>query len=92
MPAVLDRRVSKAEAKRLDRVLDPFEQAGRYVVEHEDELIDQFEDEWIAVLGDEVIAHHPSRRALNRQLIRQRQPLSQVYVEYLTRKKQTLIL
>lgn len=91
MPAVLE-RVSKAEARKLDRVLEPFEEASEYFAQHADELVRQYENEWVAIYRDKVVARSPTRLGLKRQLNRQSRPLSQLYIVFLTRKRQTLIL
>lgn len=91
MPAVIERRVSNDEARKLDRVLNPFEQAAAYLDANCDSLLDEYEDEWVAIYRNSVVAHSPTRLGLKRQLSRQ-SAASRVYVVFLTRKKQTLIL
>ncbi len=92
MPAVLDRRVSKAEAKKLDRVLQPFEQGGRYVAQHFDALLEKYGDGWIAARGNKIVAHSRTRLGLRRKLTSKRLRPTQAYTTYLTRTRRTLIL
>ena len=92
MPAVIDRQVSNDEARKLDRVFDPFEEATAYLDANGGRLLDEYEDEWVAIHREEVIAHSATRLGLKRQLNRQSVQLSRVYVVFLTRKRQTLIL
>jgi N-acetylglutamate synthase-like GNAT family acetyltransferase len=92
VPAVIERQVSDAEARKLDRVLDPFEQAAVYLDANCERLLDEYEDEWVAIHRNRVVAHSPTRLGLKRHLNRQSRSLAQVYVVFLTRKKQTLIL
>lgn len=92
MVAVLDRRVSSTEAKRLDRVLKPFEEGGRYVAERFDTLLDRYGEGWVAARGRSVVAHSPSRLGLRRKLSNKGIDSTQVYTAYLTRKKRMLIL
>ncbi len=84
-------RISKAESKSLDRILKPFEQAVDYLAEHYCELVSEYDGEWVAVYGDRVVAHIPTRLGLRRKLTRLGLP-TQPYVAFLTSKKRTLIL
>ncbi len=92
MPAVLDRRVSGVEAKRLDRVLRPFEKGGRHVAKNFDDILDKYGEGWIAVHGKDIIAHSKTRLGLKNQLTRRGFKPNQVYTTYLTRERRTLIL
>ncbi len=92
MPAVLDRRVSGIEAKKLDRVLKPFEEGGRYVVDRFDTLLKKYGEQWVAVRGRKVVAHSPSRIGLRRKLSTKGISPTRVYTTYLTGKKRMLIL
>ena len=91
MPAVLE-RVSKTRARKLDRILRPFEQGGRYVTHNSDKLLDQYGEGWIALKGTKVVAHSPTRRGLRLRLARQHLAPNHVYSTYLTRERRTLIL
>ena len=92
MSAVFEQYVSKTEAKKLDRILDPFEEGSSYLEHHFDQLVSQFEDEWVALHKKKVVAHSKTFTGLKRQLPHTPYPPSQLYVTFLTRKEQVLIL
>lgn len=92
VPAVIEDRVSKAQARKLDRALEPFEEASLYLTDHLEELLQHHEDEWIAIDRQQVVAHSKTWLGLKRQLARLSRPLAQLYVIFLTRKRRTLIL
>ena len=92
MSAVFVCDVSKTEAKRLNRVLDSFEEASSYVAQHFEELLDRFGEEWVALHKDKIIAHSKTRTGLRQQLARSGYSASQLYVTFLTRKERVLIL
>ena len=91
MSAVLD-TVSAAESKKLARALRPFEEGAAYLSENYNALIDEYEDERIAIHGARVIGHARTRHALYRKLTRKPQIARQAYVTFLTKQDQTLIL
>ena len=85
-------RVSKTRAKRVARILGPFDQGARYVTRNSDKLIDEHGEGWIALKGTKVVAHSPTRRGLRIRLTRQGLAPNHVYSTYLTKEKRTLIL
>jgi hypothetical protein len=90
--AVFEQYVSKTEAKRLDRILNPFEEASLYLEQHFDQLVSRFEDEWVALHKKKVVAHSRTFTGLKRKLPHSPYASSQLYVTFLTRKEQILIL
>ena len=90
--AALERTIVNGAAKKLDRVLRPFDEAAEYVSAHHGELLDQFEDRWVAVGPKGVVASSPTRLGLRRALATRAVRGNTLYVTFLTRKRQTLIL
>jgi hypothetical protein len=84
------RSVPRATAQRAGRVLVPFQKARSYCSANFPALVDRYEDQWVAVSDAGVIAHNRSRAALNKKLSKAQR--DKVFVSFLTRKKQTLIL
>ena len=92
MSAVTIKRVSPKEARRVDSILRPFERAGRYLVKHFDELVEEHPDEWVALQDNKVMACSKSRTGLRRKLSARGIPIQTAYVKFLTKKKRVLIL
>lgn len=90
--AVLERTIRNREAKELDGVFEPFEQAASYVAERYSVLLRRFPERWIAVQGNRVIASDASRDAVVRKVRERKVPSTSVYLTFLTRERQTLIL
>lgn len=88
--AVLD-RVSASESERLNRQLQPYERAARYVAEHFAKLVEEYPEQWVAVQDDRVLAHSRTHVGLKR-LVSKAQPKVPAFVVFLTKKEQTLIL
>ena len=92
MTAVLEKTIEHGAAKKLGRILQRFDAAAEYVSAHHDELLDQHEDKWIAAGPKGVVATSASRTGLRRALAKRPEPGNTLYVTFLTRKRQTLIL
>jgi hypothetical protein len=90
--AVLERIIVNGAARRLDRILQPFDAAAEYVSAHHGELLAQFEEQWVAVGSKGVVASSRTQRGLRQALQRRGAPANTLYVTFLTRKRQTLIL
>ncbi len=92
MPAILHRRISRAESKRLDGILKPFEDGAAYLAENYDELLATYPEEWVAIRGASIVAHSKTHLGLKRRLNAKSLPIGQTYRKFLTRKKRILIL
>lgn len=91
LPAL--KRVSKQEAKRLRDALRPFQEAKAYLTANLDSLLDDYEDEYVAVDSDGVVAHSRTRAGLSRMLSNvPEERLGSLYTAFLTKKRRTLIL
>lgn len=73
-------------------MMKPFREAGDFVKDNFESLLNAYEDEWVAVYDSQVIAHSPSRSDLKAQLGQRGLLWAQVYVAFLTRQRRTLIL
>ena len=92
MAAVIERSLSKAEAKQYNRALSTFDVACRYTEEHFDELVKRHANRWIAVHRTTVLGSATTTTGLLRVLQRSKRPPSEVCVTFLTRHDQVLIL
>jgi hypothetical protein len=92
MTVASSRKSTEDEAKRLDSILLPFQEATQYVADHHAELLDAYPEQWIAVKGNEVLAASPRRDLIGRRLKKLGRERNRVYVTFLTKKRQTLIL
>ncbi len=90
--AVLERTISNGAAKKLDRILQPFDAAAEYVSAHHGELLERFEGQWVAADGKGIVASSRTLAGLRRALQRRGVRANMLYVTFLTRKRQTLIL
>jgi hypothetical protein len=57
-----------------------------------DALLDRYAERWVAVAPDGVVAASKSRAALLRRLRQKGLDVARLYIAYLTRERQTLIL
>jgi hypothetical protein len=89
--ATLD-SVSRARSKELDKLLRPYEKSAQYVAQRFGSLVSDYANEWIAVEGSRVVAHARTRSGLKRRLKRERGISPAVYITFLARDEQTLIL
>lgn len=85
-------RVPKRESAKLHEMMKPFREAGDFLRDNFESLLDVYGDEWVAVYDSQVIAHSASRADLKAQLAERGLSWSQVYVTFLTRQRRTLIL
>ena len=69
-----------------------FERDSRFLELHHDLLLDQFAEQWVAVFDEQVVAHDTNINSVLRQLGRKKIPQNRVAVEFLTRRRKTLIL
>lgn len=92
MPAVLEKTIENGAARKLNEILRQFDASADYVSVHHDELLDDYEDKWVAVSPQGVIASSVSRAGLRRSLKKRPEPGNTLYVTFLTRQRQTLIL
>ena len=90
MAAAVLERVSANEARRLDKVIQPLDEAGTFLTNNYDQLLNQYGEQWIGIRGKKVVAHSPTWTGLKRKVARS--PSSRTFVVFLTRKKQALIL
>lgn len=91
MTQVLE-RVPHAESARLRELMKPFREAGDFVRDNFDSLLNAYADEWIAVSDNQVIAHSPTRSDLKAQIMECGLLGSPLYITFLTRQRRTLIL
>lgn len=80
------------DSARLDAIFVPFEEATRFVASNYGKLLKKYPEQWVAVSGHTVLAASPRRDVIRKQLRDSHTERSKVYVTFLTRKKQTLIL
>jgi hypothetical protein len=92
MPAVLETLIGNGEAKRLSRIMRPFEAAAAFVARNHDDLLQRYPEQWIAVSGSEVIATSPTKQGLARKLRNLKVDAGDLDVTFLTTRPQTLIL
>ena len=90
--AAFNRTVSHDDAKRLDEILLPFQQATQFVAANYKKLLQDYPEQWIAVTGSRVLAASTRRDLIRQALKKSNTDRNKVYVTFLTRKKQTLIL
>lgn len=92
MPATVERTIANGAARKYGRLLAEFDASAEYVSSHYDELLATYEGRWIAASRDGVVAASTSRAGLRRLLSRRPQKGNTLYVTFLTRERQTLIL
>ena len=80
------------DSARLDAIFVPFEEATRFVASNYGKLLKKYPEQWVAVSGHTVLAASPRRDVIRKQLRNGTTERSKVYIAFLTRKKQTLIL
>lgn len=83
---------STSERQRLDSILLPYQEATRYVASNYGKLLRKYPEQWIAVTGHDVITASPRRDVIGQRLRRAPVERNKIYVTFLTKKKQTLIL
>ncbi len=91
MAAVLE-KIGNGEARRLDRIFEPFNEAASFVAKHKERLVAEYPEQWIAVYGTQVVASARSLRSLRKLLAATKLDPAKIHVEFLTRKKRALIL
>ncbi len=91
--AAIERTIEPGGAKKLDGILRRFDAAADYVSRHHDALLREYADRWIGVDGvDGVVASSASRAGLIRAIQKKAGRSNTLYVTFLTRQRQTLIL
>jgi uncharacterized protein DUF5678 len=93
VPAVIERNVDPKDIIGPEhRTIESFRADAKYVAEHEEQLLKDYADQWIAVYEGEVVAHGKNTRELMKQLrergLRGRSPL----LKHMNTAEMTLIL
>ncbi len=92
MTAAVWNQVHSGKAKDLDAILLPYQQATRYVADNYERLLQEHPEQWVAVTAQGVLASSTRRDAVSRKLKASGAERNKVYITFLTKKKQTLIL
>ncbi len=80
------------ERQRLDSILLPYQEATKYVASNYGKLLKKYPEQWVAVTGHDVITASPRRHVIRQRLRQAAVERNKIYVTFLTKKKQTLIL
>jgi hypothetical protein len=72
--------------------LQRFSRDTAYYEAHQEELLEQYPEQWVAIYNEQVVGASPDARELLHNLQAKGLPVGQVFCGYLTRKEELWIL
>lgn len=64
-----------------------YEESLSFIEQNKDELLKQFDNNWVAVYRAQVVAHGKNYRNLERKLKEKRLPIEEVVIKFLSSRK-----
>ncbi len=72
--------------------LTRFKKDTAYYVAHQEELLDQYPERWVAIYNERVVGSSPDAEQLFEDLEKKGVPIERALFKHLTRKEELLIL
>ncbi len=74
--------------EQFQRKYQEYERSLSFVENNKDELLKQYKDSWIAVYRSKIIAHSKNPETIIDKITKTGEPLEEVFVEFITDKKE----
>ena len=72
--------------------MEQFDRESAYFVAHQEELLREYPDQWVAIYGERVVGADPDRTQLVADLRRQGVPTDRTFIEFMWTNRPVFIL